>query len=94
MYASSSRVSTISAAKSGVQSLVYNSPELRKSVQMMEGALKNRIAIGRSASVKKLRDDFLKQGYTRQVIDMAIQASTKRGDMQFHNQRKFLRRRR
>ena len=55
------KVSTISAAKSGVQSLVYNSPELRKSVQMMEGALKNRIAIGRSASVKKLRDD-LKQG--------------------------------
>ena len=64
------KVSTISAAKSGVQSLVYNSPEL-KSVQMMEGALKNRIAIGRSASVKKMRKNAFSKRHTT-VIDMAI----------------------
>lgn len=88
------KVSTISAAKSGVASMAFGSPEMRKNVQMMEAALKNRIAIGRSVSVRKLREDFSKQGFGRQVIDMAIQASTKRGDMQYHNQRKFLRRRR
>eukprot|EP00940_MAST-03C_sp_MAST-3C-sp2_P003563 g3563.t1 len=88
------KVSTISAANSGVASLAVGSVEMRKNVQRMEAALKSRMAIGRSASVRKLREDFAKQGYARPVIDLAIETAAKRGDMQFHNQKKFLKRRR
>ena len=67
------KVSTISAANSGVAGVAAaGSVEMRKSVQRMEAALKSRMAVGRSASVKKLREDFSKQGYSRQVIDLAI----------------------
>jgi len=85
------KVSTISAAVSGL-SATGASPEIMKKVRKMETALKTRIAVGRSVSVKKLREDFERQDYSKDIIAQAIKIAVLNGDMKYHTGKKFLRR--
>eukprot|EP00501_MAST-03F_sp_TOSAG23-6_P002070 GSMAST32.ASY1.ANO1.2161.1 assembled CDS len=85
------KVSTLHAAQSG--SLIGESG-LKDGVQVqaVEDQLKRRVAIGANISVKRVVEEFQRQGHSEYSIRKAIHVMVNRGDMAHRQQRKHLRR--
>jgi DNA replication licensing factor MCM5 len=80
------RISTLNAAQSGQVDGV-NRADLLSQVRQVEQEVRRRLPIGSSISVRALRDDFVRQGYSRHAVDKTIQVMVSQETLRYRNQR-------
>lgn len=88
------KVATLDSANAGAIQSAEGAlrPDVRAEVQRVESALKRRLAIGSTASERRLIDHFLDEKYSEFSVRNAIMVMVRRGDLQYRKQRKYLHR--
>ena len=72
-------VSTIDAARSGVTELVVLSPEQREELMLVETQIKQKLAIGATASKRHLVEDLARLGVNEWAVMRALMLMCQRG---------------
>ena len=75
-------VSTIDAARSGVTELVVLSPEQREELMLVETQIKQKLAIGATASKRHLVEDLARLGVNEWAVMRALMLMCQRGEVQ------------
>ena len=75
-------VSTIDAARSGVTELVVLSPEQREELMLVETQIKQKLAIGATASKRHLVEDLARLGVNEWAVMRALMLMRERGEVQ------------
>ena len=75
-------VSTIDAARSGVTELVVLSPEQREELMLVETQIKQKLAIGATASKRHLAEDLARLGVNEWAVMRALMIMSQRGEIQ------------
>eukprot|EP00906_Rhabdomonas_costata_P001924 RCo003054 len=85
--------STMEAMNSGVQELTLDSAQVEE-IHKVEAAVRRRLGVGMTALYQTLRAEFLRQGFAPPVVDRALLIMTRREEIEWKQQRKYLTRRR
>ena len=75
-------VSTIDAARSGVAEMVVLSPEQREELMLVETQIKQKLAIGATASKRHLVEDLGRLGVNEWAVMRALMVMSQRGEIQ------------
>ena len=75
-------VSTIDAARSGVAEMVVLSPEQREELTLVETQIKQKLAIGATASKRHLVEDLARLGVNEWAVMRALMVMSQRGEVQ------------
>lgn len=75
-------VSTIDAARSGAAEMVVLTPEQREELTLVETQIKQKLAIGASASKRHLAEDLARLGVNEWAVMRALMIMSQRGEIQ------------
>ena len=75
-------VSTIDAARSGVAEMVVLTPEQREELMLVETQIKQKLAIGATASKRHLVEDLGRLGVNEWAVMRALMVMSQRGEIQ------------
>ncbi|CBK19669.2 uncharacterized protein [Blastocystis hominis] len=84
------KVSTMSAARSGVVTSDVLPPEIKRQVDLIETMIKSRVAIGSQIARSRVVNSDDRQGYSPFSIERALSALTRRKDFDEKNQGRML----
>ena len=75
-------VSTIDAARSGAAEMVVLTPEQREELTLVETQIKQKLAIGATASKRHLAEDLARLGVNEWAVMRALMIMSQRGEIQ------------
>eukprot|EP00735_Rhodelphis_limneticus_P015632 TRINITY_DN994_c0_g1::TRINITY_DN994_c0_g1_i1::g.15989::m.15989 TRINITY_DN994_c0_g1::TRINITY_DN994_c0_g1_i1::g.15989 ORF type:complete len:764 (+),score=182.15,sp/O80786/MCM5_ARATH/50.40/0.0,MCM/PF00493.18/2.5e-132,MCM_N/PF14551.1/1.8e-19,MCM_N/PF14551.1/2.9e+03,Mg_chelatase/PF01078.16/5.5e+02,Mg_chelatase/PF01078.16/8.7e-05,AAA_3/PF07726.6/0.0019,AAA_5/PF07728.9/5.1e+03,AAA_5/PF07728.9/0.032,Ribosomal_S14/PF00253.16/0.075,Methyltransf_18/PF12847.2/7.9e+02,Methyltransf_18/PF12847.2/2.6,Methyltran len=88
-------LATLNAAKAGLQGgegAYQPSGDQAKEIQQVEEKLRRRLPIGNKQPTRRILDDFLNQSFSEKAVKHALMIMAKRGEIEFSQQKKFIKR--
>ncbi|KAK2358043.1 Minichromosome maintenance (MCM2/3/5) family protein [Trifolium repens] len=83
-------VSTMDAAKSGINQQINLSPEMARDIQQAENQIKRRIGIGNHISERRLIDDLGRMGMNESIVRRALLIMHQRDEVEYKRERRVV----
>ncbi|KEH32167.1 putative DNA helicase [Medicago truncatula] len=83
-------VSTMDAAKSGINQQINLSPEMAREIQQAEVQIKRRIGIGNHISERRLIDDLGRMGMNESIVRRALLIMHQRDEVEYKRERRVV----
>ncbi|KAH7297734.1 hypothetical protein KP509_25G009500 [Ceratopteris richardii] len=84
------RVSTLDAARSGINDRITLTPEMRVEIQQIEAQIKRRMGIGSYMSERRLVDELAKMGMNESSVRRALVIMNHRDEIEFKRERRVI----
>lgn len=84
------RVSTLDAARSGINDHITVTPEMRAEIQQIESQIKRRMGIGSYMSERRLVDELAKMGMSESSVRRALVIMSQRDEIEYKRERRVI----
>ncbi|GLU01385.1 hypothetical protein SLE2022_186960 [Rubroshorea leprosula] len=81
------KVSTMDAARSGINQQINLTPEMANDIKQAETQVKRRLGIGNRISERRLIDDLTRMGMNESIVRRAILIMHQRGEVEYQRER-------
>lgn len=81
------KVSTMDAARSGINQQINTTPEMAEDIKKAEAQVKRRLGIGNRISERRLIDDLARMGLNDSIVRRAILVMHQRGEVEYQRER-------
>ncbi|KAE8710471.1 DNA replication licensing factor MCM5 [Hibiscus syriacus] len=84
------KVSTMDAARSGINQHINISPDMANEIKQAENQIKRRLGNGNRISERRLIDDLTRMGMNESIVRRAILIMHQRGDVEYQRERHII----
>ncbi|KAK8515412.1 hypothetical protein V6N13_139611 [Hibiscus sabdariffa] len=84
------KVSTMDAARSGINQHINISPDMANEIKQAENQIKRRLGIGNRISERRLIDDLTRMGMNESIVRRAILIMHQRGEVEYQRERHII----
>ncbi|KAK8980263.1 hypothetical protein V6N11_061477 [Hibiscus sabdariffa] len=84
------KVSTMDAARSGINQHIHISPDIANDIKQAENQIKRRLGIGNRISERRLIDDLTRMGMNESMVRRAILIMHQRGEVEYQRERHII----
>ncbi|KAG9456246.1 hypothetical protein H6P81_000754 [Aristolochia fimbriata] len=86
------KVSTMDAAKSGINQQINVTPDMRSEIQQAETQIRRRMGIGSHISERRLIDELARMGMNESIVRRALLAMHARDEVEYKRERRIIHR--
>ncbi|KAB1996252.1 hypothetical protein ES319_D13G219600v1 [Gossypium barbadense] len=84
------KVSTMDAARSGINQHINITPDMANEIKQAENQIKRRLGIGNRISERRLIDDLTRMGMNESIVRRAILIMHQRGEVEYQRERHII----
>ncbi|GMI81447.1 MINICHROMOSOME MAINTENANCE 5 [Hibiscus trionum] len=84
------KVSTMDAARSGINQHIHITPDIAYDIKQAENQIKRRLGIGNRISERRLIDDLTRMGMNESMVRRAILIMHQRGEVEYQRERHII----
>ncbi|KAA3486210.1 DNA replication licensing factor MCM5 [Gossypium australe] len=84
------KVSTMDAARSGINQHINITPDMANEIKQSENQIKRRLGIGNRISERRLIDDLTRMGMNESIVRRAILIMHQRGEVEYQRERHII----
>ncbi|WRX32915.1 MCM [Theobroma cacao] len=84
------KVSTMDAARSGINQQINITPDMANDIKQAENQIKRRLGIGNRISERRLIDDLIRMGMNESMVRRAILIMHQRGEVEYQRERHII----